>query len=137
MNGIRIGILIIVCFVGIAVVSAPALAEPADTADNEPVGDVNTVKPQHHAGFFARLFNGVKNIVVAPLDIPCTIVRHTTASENPILSLFTGTAEGLVNGSVRIVAGATEFVSSPIPGKRHLMYERDLGERCLRQRPEP
>jgi len=112
-------------------------ATVAETIDDGPYDhEVNVVKPARRAGFIGRLFNGAKNIIVAPLDVPCTIVRHADDSENPLLALFTGTAEGLVNGTVRAVAGVTEFVTSPIPMKRYPMYERDLGERCLREKAE-
>ncbi|HUW32549.1 MAG TPA: hypothetical protein VM223_13140 [Planctomycetota bacterium] len=118
----------------LAIICTTALAE---TIEQEPFDrDVSIVKPAKRPGFIGRFFNGAKNIVTAPLDIPCTIVRHASESENPLLCLFTGTAEGLVNGTVRAVAGATELVTSPIPMKRYLLYERDLGERCIREKPE-
>jgi len=108
----------------------------AETIEQEPFDrEVNIVKPARRAGFIGRFFNGAKNIIIAPLDIPCTIVKHASESENPLLGVFTGTAEGLVNGTVRAVAGVTELVTSPILMKRFPLYERDLGERCIREEP--
>jgi len=115
-------------------VSAEAADIDAFQAQSEP--KPAAVAPAKKVGFLGRLFNGVKNVVVAPLDIPCTIARVATDSENPILGVVVGSVEGIVNGTVRLAAGVTEVVTSPVPGSRYPMYERDLGERSLREKAD-
>jgi len=118
----------------VSAVALPALAETADVS--EPDRSLITTEPAERLNFFGRLFNGAKNIVTAPLDIPFTIVRHTQESGNPIVSVVSGTLEGVVNGGVRLVAGAVEVVTSPVPGDRYPLYDRRPGERCIRERPQ-
>jgi len=130
VKNVKAGI-VVACVVWALLAIPAATAESAAPAEPEQARP-EVVRPAHHVGFFGRLLNGGKNIILAPLDIPVTIVRHTSEGENPIVGLFTGAAEGVVNGAVRAVAGITEVVTSPIPMKRYPLYERDLGERCLR-----
>jgi len=120
-------------FIIIAALAAPALAEVPEAV--QPGPKTLTIEPARRLGFVGRLVNGAKNIIIAPLDIPFTVVRHATDSGNPVISIVSGTLEGVVNGSVRLVAGALEVVTSPVPGKRHPLYERAPGERCVRRKP--
>jgi len=99
-------------------------------------GEQILVKPTPRMGFLGRLVNGVKNIVSAPLEIPCTVVRHTSETGNPVLGLFTGVVEGSVNCTVRATAGVTEMITSPVTGKRYPLYDRQLGERMTHREPE-
>jgi len=99
-------------------------------------GEQILVKPTPRLGFFGRLVNGVQNVVTAPLDVPCTVVRHTQETDNPLLGLFTGVVEGSVNCTVRATAGVTEVITSPVPGKRYPLYDRQLGERMTHKEPE-
>jgi len=119
-------------------VSAEALAdiEAFEEPEPEPEAAEMFVVPARKVGFIGRLLNGAKNIVLAPLDIPCTIARAATESDNPILGVLVGSVEGVVNGTIRAVAGVTELVTSPAPGARYPMYERELGERSIREKPD-
>ena len=119
----------------LALAGSRAAAESAESDRAEPPSAASVTKPATKVGFFGRLVNGVGNVLRAPLDVPFTIVRHTTESGNPIVGTLSGTLEGLVNGTVRIVAGTVEVVTSPVPGARYPLYQRELGERCIRQRP--
>ena len=117
-----------------ALIAVSAQAAEIEAFEQQPEPKPAAVAPAKKANFFGRLFNGVKNVVMAPLDIPCTIARTATDSENPILGVVVGSVEGLVNGTVRAVAGVTEVVTSPVPGSRYPMYQRDLGERSIREK---
>jgi len=117
-----------------AAAAAPALAED-DPLMPAPKKDVIVVEPARKVGFIGKFFNGVLNVVVSPLDIPFTVVRETSDTGNPLLGLFVGTVSGTVNGAVRLTAGATEVVTSPVPINDYPLYQRKLGERCFRHKP--
>ena len=92
-------------------------------------------EPAPKVGFLGRAVNGVKNVLMCPLDIPFTIARHASETGNPVIGAVSGSLEGVVNGAVRLFAGALEVVTSPVPGKRYPLYDRELGERCIREDP--
>lgn len=129
-------LIVLLMFVAVLVLTGyQAAAESAEGDRTENSSAVSVTKPARKLGFFGRLLNGVGNVLGAPLDVPFTIVRHTAESGNPIVGTLSGTLEGLVNGTVRIVAGVVEVVTSPVPGARYPLYKRELGERCIRQKP--
>jgi len=112
-----------------------AAAESVEADSAEGSVQVRVIAPAEKLGFLGRLVHGVGNVLSAPLDVPYTIVRHTSDTGNPIIGLLSGTLEGLVNGTVRLVAGTVEVVTSPVPGERYPLYHREVGERCIRSRP--
>ena len=110
----------------------------ADAAEDDPgpvVGNPAPTEPAPKLSFLGRLANGVRNIILCPLDIPFTVARHASETGNPVIGAVSGSLEGVVNGAVRLFAGTLEVVVSPVPGKRYPLYQRDLGERCIRERP--
>ena len=123
---------------GIAVcvlVGVVAMAAGAEEEPSASLSEAAITQPAKKVGFLGRLVNGTKNIILSPLDIPCTVARHASDSGNPITGAVTGILEGVVNGTVRAFAGALEVVTSPVPGKRYPLYQRGLGERCIRDKP--
>ena len=73
-----------------------------------------------------HITNGVKNVLIAPLDIPLTM-RRVAAEENIFVGLVGGSIEGMGNSLERIFGGTTEMITAPIPGIRTTTYRRSLG----------
>ena len=73
-----------------------------------------------------HITNGVKNVVLAPLDIPLTM-RRVAAAKGLLAGHIGGPSEGHGNGIDRIVGGTTEAIAAPIPGVRAPTYRRRLG----------
>jgi len=123
----------------VAVLVMPGvLAVAADAAEVYPgrsIGNPAVTEPPQKLRFLGKLGNGVRNIIISPLDVPFTIARHASDTGNPVIGAVSGSLEGVVNGAVRLFAGALELVTSPVPGKRYPLYDRDLGERCIRENP--
>jgi len=84
---------------------------------------------------FAKVARGTKNIALAPLDVPATIIRKEASAQGiggHILALPEGAVEGMTNGGIRMVAGAGEVMSFMFLDQPQPMYQRDLGEPALR-----
>ena len=77
-----------------------------------------------------RLGRGVVNMIIAPLEIPATMLR-VAGQTNPVFGILAGGAEGLGNGLVRFGAGALETLSAPIPSDGLPLYSKPLGARAL------
>ncbi|MFW6163607.1 MAG: hypothetical protein ACODAJ_12620 [Planctomycetota bacterium] len=73
-----------------------------------------------------HITNGVKNVILAPLDVPFTMGRVARES-NVFSGLVGGTVEGVGNSLDRIVGGTAEVLTAPIPGVRTYTYRRKLG----------
>ena len=77
-----------------------------------------------------RLGRGVVNMVIAPLEIPATMLR-VAGQTNAVFGILAGGAEGIGNGLVRFGAGALETVTAPIPSDGLPLYGKPLGSRAL------
>jgi len=73
-----------------------------------------------------HITNGVKNVLIAPLDVPLTM-RRVAAEKNIFAGLLGGSIEGMGNSLERIFGGTTEMIAAPIPGIRTPTYQRSLG----------
>lgn len=73
-----------------------------------------------------HITNGVKNVLLAPLDIPLTM-RRVAVEKNIFAGLVGGSIEGMGNSLERVFGGTTEMITAPIPGIRTTTYQRSLG----------
>lgn len=81
------------------------------------------------SGPLSRLLRGLKDIVISPLEFPATI-RRVAHERNPCFAACAGSAEGCGNFLVRLLSGAVELVTFPIPGDFYPLEPRRLGERA-------
>jgi len=86
--------------------------------------------PRAKVGPLTRAFRGVRNVVLAPLEIPATIARQS-GRRGPVYGLLAGSLEGVGNGTVRLAAGLVEFLTFPLPGVEVPDYTKHLGDRAL------
>ncbi|NOX97678.1 MAG: exosortase system-associated protein, TIGR04073 family [Nitrospirae bacterium] len=75
---------------------------------------------------FNKVGRGLGNIVIAPVEIPVSMVSE--AKKNPLLGLVIGPIIGAVNCVTRATAGIVELVTFPVPPYDQPLYEKDLGE---------
>jgi len=73
-----------------------------------------------------HITNGLKDVLIAPLEIPMTM-RRITVEQNLFAGLVAGPIEGFGNGLERMVTGASEVVVAPIPGIKAPVLRRGLG----------
>ena len=73
----------------------------------------NTGRKSHSV--LGQATSGVKNMVLAPIEIPLTM-RRVAAEKNIVAGLVVGPLQGVGNGLYRLVGGATELVTAPVPG---------------------
>jgi hypothetical protein len=93
----------------------------------------------------ARIGRGATNIVVAPLDIPATMVRVCRNREE--FGYSAGLCQGTFNCLARLTAGAGEMLTFTRYDQPEPFYRRHLGEPALprdegpgptpKPRPEP
>jgi putative exosortase-associated protein (TIGR04073 family) len=73
-----------------------------------------------------HITNGLKNVLVSPLEIPLTMRRSVV--ENGLLTgTFGGSIQGFGFGLERMVSGVAEVMAAPIPGIEAPSYRRSLG----------
>lgn len=87
------------------------------------------------AGPFVKLGRGVGHVVLAPFDVPATMSR-VSGETNALWGWTIGPAEGAVNCTMRALSGTAEVLTFAFPPYRVPIYDRKLGERCIRKRPE-
>ena len=71
--------------------------------------------------------NGMKNVLVAPLEVPFTMSR-VARREGLLTGLTGGAVQGMSNGFERLFGGAAEAVAAPIPGVNPPSFRRRLGD---------
>jgi putative exosortase-associated protein (TIGR04073 family) len=81
---------------------------------------------------FHKLGRGLKNIVIAPLEIPWAMAE--TGKDNPFAGITIGALEGVGNCITRMTAGVVESVLFPFPLYDRPMYDLSLGETILRDK---
>jgi len=63
-----------------------------------------------------KLVNGMTNMVTAVLEIPKNIINTTNQNKSNIAyGIVGGMLKGVLNTSGRLISGATDFVTAPIP----------------------
>lgn len=82
--------------------------------------EAKAASPVHKMG------RGLRNIIIAPLEIPVSMVSE--AKKNPFLGLITGPVTGAINCVTRIVAGVVELITFPVPPYDQPLYDKALGE---------
>jgi len=73
-----------------------------------------------------KLGRGLGNIIIAPLEIPVSMVSG--AKKNPFLGLIGGPITGAINCITRATAGVIELVTFPMPPYNQPIYDKSLGE---------
>lgn len=86
------------------------------------------------AGPTDKLMRGLKNMALAPVDIPATMDRMSRET-NVLGGVTVGLVEGVLNAGVRELAGLLEVVLSPFPNYGDPLYHKALGERSTRRYP--
>ena len=79
------------------------------------------------ANVFHKAGRGLKNICLAPIEIPAGIATYSK-DHNPFTALIVGPVAGLVNCATRAMAGVVEIIISPLPPYNQPLYDRELGE---------
>ncbi len=82
-----------------------ATATPAD--EHKPYGE----------RFGHKIVNGLSNMTLSVLEIPKNII-NTTNQSNIFYGLTGGLAKGIINMVGRTAAGATDFITSPLPTRQ-------------------
>ncbi|MCK4262060.1 exosortase system-associated protein, TIGR04073 family [bacterium] len=85
------------------------------------IPECGAANPLHKIG------RGLKNIVIAPVEIPVGIVNWSK-DRNPFVGLVIGPVAGAVNCVTRATAGVVEVITFPLPPYNQPLYERELGE---------
>ncbi len=67
--------------------------------------------------FGHKIVNGFSNMALSVLEIPKNII-NTTNQSNIFYGLTGGLAKGIINTVGRTAAGATDFITSPLPTKQ-------------------
>ncbi len=67
--------------------------------------------------FGHKVVNGLTNMTLSVLEIPKNII-NTTNESNIFYGLTGGLAKGIINTVGRTFAGATDFVTSPLPTRQ-------------------
>jgi hypothetical protein len=70
-------------------------------------------------------------MVIAPFDIPATLMVETTSRDNFIEGFFWGLSGGLGNAVVREAAGITELTTIVVLKRSEPLYSRKLGEPAM------
>ena len=86
--------------------------------------------PRSRVGPLTRAFRGLRNVALAPLEIPATVARQSVR-RGPVYGLLAGSLEGVGNGTVRLAAGLVELLTFPLPGVEVPDYTKHLGDRAL------
>jgi len=73
-----------------------------------------------------KLGRGLGNIIIAPLEIPVSMIND--AKKNPLLGLIIGPITGAINCLTRATAGVIELVTFPVPPYNQPLYDKSLGE---------
>lgn len=81
-------------------------------------------------GPFTKLKRGLKNMLLAPLDIPATVSRAAHEA-SPQYALTFGWFEGAGNMMMRFTSGFAEVVVFAFPRYDVPLYDRRLGENPL------
>ena len=79
-------------------------------------------------GPIGRGFNGLKNIIISPMEIPCTFLNETQQNDNVPEAMLFGLTTGIANFGVRALSGLAEFCTIIVPKKTAPLYDRKLGE---------
>ncbi len=112
MSDVRCWLVSLVCLVGIATLPVWAETPPAPTGGQDRVDEMMGRYNLHPA--FEKLGRGVSNALGGWLEIPLNIHQRYSKSDTAG-SLLTGTAYGLVKGSVRTGVGLYETVTFFLP----------------------
>ncbi len=82
--------------------------------------EVQAANPLHKIG------RGLGNIIIAPAEIPVSIVSE--GNKNPFLGLLMGPVVGTVNCVTRVAGGLVELITFPVPPYDQPIYDKNLGE---------
>lgn len=80
-------------------------------------------------GPLARAGRGIGNILISPFEIPATM-RRVAFEKDPFFGIWAGGLEGVGNGLSRMLAGAVELCTAPLPGFTLPLYSKRLGQRA-------
>ena len=128
-------IFIIVLAAAAALPLSVAQAEEETAAPSQPKQQIAVPKGPKRVGPIGRGINGVKNIVLSPLEIPVTVMGEAQNRDNFIEAFLFGIGNGVGNFVVRGFAGVIELTTVPVPAKTMPLYDRRLGEPATL--PEP
>ncbi len=76
----------------------------------------------------ARGIHGAWNMVIAPLELPATMLSESRIRDNAIEGVLWGGAGGFANFAVREIAGMAEVFTTLSFQKSEPLYDRKLGE---------
>ena len=73
-----------------------------------------------------RVARGAQSMLLAPLDLPATVI-NTTARSGLITGMTTGVIQGTLYSFSRFAAGGLDVITAPFPGSTLPPYTRRLG----------
>jgi putative exosortase-associated protein (TIGR04073 family) len=85
-------------------------------AREEKINQREQFEATYHEKVREKYFSGFLNMTTAVLEIPKNII-NTTNDSNVAFGVIGGMVKGILNTAGRVVTGATDFVTAPIPTK--------------------
>ena len=106
-----------------------AEAEEAEAApEAQPKGRIVAPRTTKPVGPIGRGVNGVRNIVLSPLELPVTLMGELQVRDNFMEAFLFGVGNGTGNFAVRAFAGVVELTTVVVPVRSMPLYDRRLGE---------
>ena len=88
-------------------------------------------------GPLGRAAHGLWNMIIAPLELPATMMAEVQARDNLAEGMLWGGGSGLANFLAREVAGIAELTTIVVLKKAEPLYVRKLGEPAALPEPKP